>query len=297
MSETFIALAPAKINIGLEILGRRADGYHEIVSVLQTIEIVDTFHWADNGEPFSLESPTDIPPASDLVRRALETASNRKQWTGTLTVTKQIPMSAGLGGGSTDAATALLIADPDASPDLLHARAARLGSDVPFFLTGGTAIARGTGTDLHSLSGPESYVVILTPNIEIASKTATLYGSLSVADFSDGQQVEQIAGSLAEGEIPRVQPPNAFTRALETRQPVRDAREALLRAGAPWVTVSGAGPSLYTMVQDQSQALAIARRVTPEEGQVFVARTVSGNQYTESARELGRRIHGTRPVR
>lgn len=290
MNNRYTALAPAKINIGLEVISRREDGYHELVSVLQTISLADRFEWTDNGQPFTFVSPRGVPPETDLVRRALQSGSDQESWSGTLEVTKNIPVSAGLGGGSSDAATALMIADPDANLAILHERAARLGSDVPFFLEGGTALARGTGTDLTFQEGPDCYIVILTPEIAIPSKTATLYGALTMADFSSGQQVEAIAGQLAAGEIPRTQPPNTFARALESWEPVRLTREALLRAGAPWVTVSGAGPSLYTMVPDESQAAAIARQVRPEEGQVRVARTVSGNQYAEMARELGRRI-------
>ncbi len=292
MSNHFTALAPAKINIGLEVIGRRDDGYHELVSVLQTISIVDRFEWTEDGLPFTYESPADIPPGSDLVNRALQTATDQRAWSGTLRLSKNIPVSAGLGGGSSNAATALLVADPDTDPDTLHERAARLGSDVPFFLSGGAAIAWGTGTELTFQQGPDCHIVILTPEIAIPSKTATLYGALTMADFSNGQQVEALAGQLAAGEIPRLPPPNAFARALESWEPVHLAREALLRGGAPWVTVSGAGPSLYTMVPDESQAAAIARKIGPEEGQVLVARTVSGNQYAEMARELGRRIRG-----
>lgn len=293
MSNRYTALAPAKINIGLEVTGRRDDGYHELVSVLQTISIVDRFDWTDNGQPFSLVSPPDIPPETDLVRRALQTAPDQHAWSGSLNVTKHIPISAGLGGGSSDAAIALMIADPDAKPAILHDRAGRLGSDVPFFLSGGTAVARGTGTDLMFQEGPDCFVVILTPEIAIPSKTATLYGALTMADFSSGQQVESIAVQLAAGEIPRQQPPNAFARALESWEPVQKAREALVRAGAPWVTVSGAGPSLYTMVPDESRARDIAGRLGSDEGQVLVAQTVTGIQYAGMARELGRRIRRT----
>lgn len=292
MTGIITVASPAKINIGLEVTQRRDDGYHELVTIMQAISLADVFEWTDTGKPFVYQSPPGIPPEIDLTARALATATDRQSWSGTLRVLKHIPVSAGLGGGSSNAAIALLIADPDADDATMHERASSLGSDVPFFLTGGTAVARGTGTDLTPQSGSGGWVVVLTPDIAIPSKTATLYRSLSVADFSDGKQVEAIANLLATGTIPAEQPPNTFTGALEAFEPVRQAREMLLQAGAPWVTVSGAGPSLYTLVADENQANAIADRIRPEEGKVFLARTVSDTRHADAARELGRRIRG-----
>lgn len=290
------ALAPAKVNIGLEVVGRRDDGYHEVVTILQTVSIFDRFSWRSTGEPLFYRSPQGIHVDTDLVRRALASSGPRFP-SGVLRLEKNIPVSAGLGGGSSNAALALRLAHPDSGDDELEDLAAKLGSDVPFFVRGGTALATGTGTTLTPITAPSAWCVIVSPHFAIPSKTQTLYRSLNPNDFTAGQKVREHAVNLERGFLPASAPPNAFERALRGYDAVSRAFAALDEAGAPWVSVSGAGPSVFTMVLDYALAASIAEQVSPANGQIFVARTVPANAHTASIRTMAASIRDDHAVR
>lgn len=267
-----VAVAPAKVNLGLEVVGRRADGYHELVSVLQAVSLFDRFEWTATGAPFEYTGPAGVRLADDLVGRALALAPDHDLWTGRLRVVKRIPMAAGLGGGSSDAALALRLALPGASGDELHAHAARLGADVPFFLRGGTMLASGTGTTLVRRTTLVLWFVLVTPDIQIPDKTRTLYRGLVPSDFSNGETVRSFSGTLGDTRSM----PNAFTRQLLDDARVRYAYDCLGRAGGELVSISGAGPTVYVAVEHYADAARIASRVPAGAGRVVVVRSVRG---------------------
>ncbi len=283
-----VALAPAKVNLGLEVVGRRPAGYHEIVTILQTITLADRFEWRETGRPFLYHGPDGVPREADLVARALALAPDRETWIGELRVVKQIPAAAGLGGGSSDAALALRLALPDTDDATLAARAARLGSDVPFFFVPtGRALATGTGTMLAPLPAAPLWVVLVTPPIEITGKTAALYGGLLPGDFSDGTAVR----ALAQGNAwPKVLP-NAFLRQLLDRPEVRYAYDCLWRAGATRVTASGAGPTVFALAATWAETAAIAARMPADAGATRVARS-SGAPDGDAARWMALALRG-----
>lgn len=152
----------AKVNLGLQVLGRRPDGYHEIRSVLQTVSLADRLEIGLGGPGIALEVDDPALPSGseNLVFRAAERLlAHLPAPPGLkLRLIKKIPAGAGLGGGSSDAAAALVGIDHllglGTPASVLLAHAAALGSDVPFFLTGGTALATGTGTDIAPLPEP-----------------------------------------------------------------------------------------------------------------------------------------------
>ncbi len=297
MAPNAVALAPAKINIGLEITGRRSDGFHNIVSILQTVSLYDRLEWSASQGEFRYESPAGIESDEDLTRTALLSAPDHSDWTGCLRLHKAIPVAAGLGGGSSDASLALRLACPDASAESLAGRSTLLGSDVPFFLEGGTSLATGTGAIIERLPFLDTWCVIVTPRLVIPNKTRTLYASLKAGDYSDGAVVRCLArAASAHGTIDEC-PPNAFTDHLLTYPEIRVARQALQTAGANWVSVSGAGPSLYTLVRDYRSARAIANRVPLAAGEIFVARTLPRQHDHLAAKNLARLLHGGLPAR
>jgi 4-diphosphocytidyl-2-C-methyl-D-erythritol kinase len=282
---TLVALAPAKINVGLEVIRRRDDDYHEVVTVMQAISLFDRFIWSPTCDSFSYSSPESIDSGDDLVRRALDRTSLIPRLRGRLKLEKSIPMAAGLGGGSSDAALALTIAYPDAETKTLHRLAEELGSDVPFFLTGGTALASETGTKLHPLPDQHAWFVVVTPAIRIADKTRTFFQSLNAEDFSDGQRVLGIAARLQAGQSIESSPPNAFTRLLMAFPEVSSAWFALEHAGAPWISISGAGPSVYTLVQTYAEARAVHSRLSGKQ-RSFVARALPANVNRNTAARI-----------
>lgn len=291
------AVVPGKVNLGLEVLGRRSDGYHEVRTILQTVSLFDRFVYTPGEIPFQYRSPCGLEPETDLVSRALATVESTIGWTGTLTLEKHIPEAAGLGGGSSDAAFAITLAHPDRPLDQRQDLGQRLGSDVPFFLRGGTAIASGTGTNLQPLPTPDVWFVILVPGFAIPSKTRTMYAALTEADFSDGGQVEAIANAIQHA-APLQQPlPNAFERALMGYPALAQAGKALKDAGAGSVSVSGAGPALYTVTASYLDAVTIQRRLHPASGRAFVAHTTRADDRQAAAHRLARMMRGEHSVR
>src|SRR3954453_22447498 len=197
--------AYAKLNLGLEILGRRPDGYHEIVSVTQTISLADTVHITAGGS-FSVQMrPPLVSDDDNLAGRASQAlaAAAGIAASGRLTVRKRIPLAAGLGGGSSDAASALQLLDRMWDTRLGNARlaeiAATIGSDVPLFLAGAPNLIRGRGEIVEPLLPPPTFwVVLATPDLSPADKTRALYRSLTPGDLSDGAATVALAAPRGE---------------------------------------------------------------------------------------------------
>ena len=254
--------APAKLNLGLEVVGRRADGYHDLVTIFQAIDLVDRLTLIPCP---TLRLICDDPTLAGADNLALGALAALRRVAGITTgavveLAKAIPTAAGLGGASSDAAAALLGARRlwDAGiPDLALAHLALdLGSDVPFFLRGGTALATGRGERLEPLPSPTAWFVVVSPRLVIPRKTATLYGALTATDFSDGGCVRRQAARLLGGEpLAADLLGNAFARALYALRPQLAELPALMRQhGAPAVALSGAGPSHYAVFAEVAAA-------------------------------------------
>lgn len=286
-----IALAPAKVNLGLEVLGGRSDGYHEIATILQTVSIFDRFEWFDTASRFAYESPLGVDPESDLVAVALARHADTGRWSGRLRLVKDTPIAAGFGGGSADAALALALAQPESNRMELESIASGLGSDVPFFIRGGASLATGTGTTLHDLPSFDAWFVIVTPPVSVHEKTSQMYGSLTEDDYSDGGTVRSAASRMTDGDRPGPCFPNAFTRALREIREVRAAWHALKMAGGN-VNVSGAGPTLFAVTTSYREAAAIAARISPDAGRTRVACTLPAWWQASGVRRLASRVRG-----
>ncbi|MDP9471259.1 MAG: 4-(cytidine 5'-diphospho)-2-C-methyl-D-erythritol kinase [Chloroflexota bacterium] len=261
-------LAPAKLNLGLEVVGRRADGFHDIVTILQAIALTDRL----TLQPFPSLRFTCSDPALEgddnlafAALRALQAEAGVHHG-GWLHLDKTIPAAAGLGGASSDAAAALRLARhcwaPTLGDERLAAIAASLGSDVPFFLGGRTALASGRGERLEPIPSPNAlWFVVATPSVAIPRKTGTLYGSLTPADFSSGARVRQQAALLySTGSLDPALLGNAFCAPLYRLQPaLEQVPHAFRQAGAPFVALSGSGPSHYTAIDCETTARAIAQ--------------------------------------
>jgi len=277
----------AKVNLGLEITGRRADGYHELVTIFQTVDLADEITVANAPDgALTLAADPALGGEQNLIlraARALAAHSGTKRGAA-LTLTKGIPVAAGCGGSSSDAATALIalrelwaLPTTDAA---LATLATRLGADVPFFLRGGTALATGIGERLTPLPPqPKAWFVLVTPRLDPpADKTRRLYEALMSGDFSDGTRTLDQAARLRRGEP--VDPAlliNSFAAPLARLFPVLATWEALiLKTGAPFVQPSGSGPTLYTIAPSETAARAIARALAKTDATVAVARSIKG---------------------
>jgi 4-diphosphocytidyl-2-C-methyl-D-erythritol kinase len=282
---------PAKINWMLEVLGHREDGYHEVRTVMQAIDLCDTLEFAaGEGVGLEVEGPHEV-TEDDLVLRAAALLDGGDGRGARVRLTKRVPVAAGLGGGSSDAAAALRGLNElwglGRSPDALAQMAASLGSDVPFFLASGTALAEGRGERVMPLpDAKRAWLVLLAPPLAMADKTRRMYAALIPSDFSDGARTEACVAAIREGRSPADGDLyNAFERAAYQVFDGLDAyREALLAAGAARVHVAGAGPALFALAADEPSARAMLSRLRPLGGRAFAARTLTA---AESLRREG----------
>lgn len=246
--------APAKLNLGLEILGVRDDGFHEIRTLMAMLEFGDDL-LVSTAPELTVEGIPGVGHDANLISRAVVAF---RVLTGAdvhvdISVTKRLPIAAGLGGASTDAAAALLalnaIADVPMSNGDLHLLAAELGSDVPFFLGSPLALSSGTGTDLSPLVPVPFDVILIVPYLRIANKTATLYKLLEPVDCSDGVRIQEGIRALAMRQVPdRFMLKNAFECPLYSLAPeMLELRKVLDSVDCIAVGLSGAGPTHYVI--------------------------------------------------
>ncbi|TAK32149.1 MAG: 4-(cytidine 5'-diphospho)-2-C-methyl-D-erythritol kinase [Chloroflexota bacterium] len=280
----FVIRAPAKVNLALEVLNKRPDGYHEIVSVVQTIELCDELIFEPSDDLEVISENLSVPGEENLVLRAAEALQratlSRKG--ARIRLVKRIPAGTGLGGGSSDAAATLWTLNhlwgchlPEAE---LARLAATLGSDVPFFLIGATALVEGRGDRVSPLPQiPPSWLVLVALPADLPNKTAALYRALTAADFSDGRRtrllVERISGGHAPSEALFV---NTFERVADELFPgLSERRQLLLDAGARSAHLSGSGPALYSLEHSAEDAARVAGRLSAMDVPVLVTRTTS----------------------
>lgn len=251
----------AKVNLTLEILGKRRDGYHNLVSVMQTVGLCDeiSFGEEDRGELEVTCDNDQIEPENNL---ALKAAEVLRRHTGTvlgasISIRKSIPVSAGLGGGSTDAAATLRglnrLWNLKMSLDDLTEIAADVGSDVPFLIRGGTALVQGRGEDVTPIAAAKvPRFLILCPNIELPNhraKTASVFSHVNESMFTRGNLSHKLAARIrAGGDCPPEFFFNQFgTIAEDLFNGWGAERDVLLTLGASDVMLCGAGPSLFTV--------------------------------------------------
>ncbi|MFO8081249.1 MAG: 4-(cytidine 5'-diphospho)-2-C-methyl-D-erythritol kinase [Armatimonadota bacterium] len=276
--ESSIALSAfCKVNLCLEITGRRDDGYHDLATVFQTVSLADGVTVeAHEDAGISVSVPDGGAPEGEanLCWQAAELYQKERGWPGGAAVTldKRVPSGAGLGGGSSDAAAVLRgLAELDQAPPgqaSLEEIAQGLGADVPFFLTGGTAVATGRGDMITSLPDlPACRILVVRPDLEIS--TGEAYSLLREEDFTDGRRASEMADAIAAGaatEIPR-HVFNGFSRVLEERWPVLgDLKQALLDRGAIAAEITGSGSAVFGIFDDHAVALAAGEAVA-ERGQ------------------------------
>jgi 4-diphosphocytidyl-2-C-methyl-D-erythritol kinase len=277
--------APAKINLHLQVVGRRPDWFHELRTLLQCIDLADRLEATalPSGQLELSVEPRGAAPEDDgnLVLRA---ARALQQQLGAspgarLRLHKQIPAGAGLGGGSSDAAAALVLLDQLWSaglpPSTLHLLAAELGSDVPFFLYGGLALGVGRGEEIYPLADlPSLGVVVVMPEIEI--ETAEVYRRLpeeltwrrpesSVYSFSAGLDTDLYWGGVR----------NDLQAIVTAGWPeVADALESLQSLSPVHAAVTGSGAAVFALFPEPDQARQAAAELQ-QPGRVHVGTTLS----------------------
>ncbi len=265
-------MAPAKLNLTLEILARGENGFHEIRSVAQTINLCDTIRFR-LGESVEFScSDADWVASESLVSR---TVNLLREAVGCsrgvlIEVEKRIPLLSGLSGDSSDAAAALRglnrLWELGLSQEELLGLAARLGSDVTFFLYGGTALLEGRGEAVTSLPPfPHNWVVLVLPPVpRMPGKTARLYSGIRESHYSDGSITDRLVACLNQGGgIPSSLLFNVFDEVAPGSFPgLESYRQQFLEAGAPEVHLAGSGPVLFSLVRDRVGAEEICQHLS-----------------------------------
>jgi len=276
--------APAKINLTLEVLGERPDGFHEIRSVIQAIDLYDTLSFRSNHQlRFSCDNPDFIADKSLVSRAAamLQEASGSAEGA-TVEIKKRIPMVAGLGGDSSDAAAVLSGLNKlwklRLSPARLLEMAPGLGSDVPFFLYGGTALVEGRGEKVTRLPPlPRRWVVLLVPPFpRMLKKTTQLYASLKPSHYTDGQITEKLVKALTDrrGFRPSMLFNTFENTAFELFPKLKLYRDHFVKLGAYNVHLAGSGPALFAMLDDKFQAENLYARCELQGLECYLAETL-----------------------
>ena len=263
--------AYAKLNLTLEVIRKRDDGYHDLASIMQTVDLYDELEFSESEEiefncsDGALSSDDNlVVKAANALRETAEVQQGVK-----ITLTKHIPVAAGLGGGSADAAATLRglnrLWGLSLNEQQLIDVANRVGSDVPFLVSGGTAMVGGRGETLERLPPPEiGRLVIISPNLshddsEI-SKTARMFGMLSPATHTTGSLTRKLAARMMEGgDCHPAFMFNVFQQVAPRAFPDwQAAHDTFTRLGASDIILTGAGPSMFAIAPSKEIGTAWA---------------------------------------
>ena len=281
--------ANAKINLTLDILGKRPDGFHEVAMVMQSIGLHDTLTMekTDGEIALSINVPWLKADEKNLAWRAAELVRQEYGLTGgvRMELTKRIPIAAGLAGGSADAAAVLKgmneLYDLQMSEARLCELGAKLGSDIPFCLMGGTMLATGRGEVLTRLADmPETWVVLAKPRISVS--TAWAYQNYDEQGAEKHPDNEAIKKAIARGNRKAVA--GLLCNVLESvtikkYDVIADYKQMMLDKGAMASMMSGSGPTVFGLARSREQAEAIANVLRQNtNADVFVTRTFQMNR-------------------
>jgi len=278
----------AKINLHLHVLGKRDDGFHDIFTVFQTISLADELTF-ELSEKLELECDAPLVPVDDfnlIIRAAKALSSDRGA---RITLRKRIPMGGGLGGGSSNAAAALVglnrLWGLRRSAEELWRIASGLGSDVPFFLLGGTAIGTGRGTEIEPIGDVSpTKIIVVTPDVHVS--TAEAYAGIQAENLTIAESNRILRVCRLEAESPdflRTTLINDFEPTVFARFPeIGRAKKMLLELGADRALMSGSGASVFGIFDKEETRQAALKALDNEVNwRKFAVAAVSRDEYRE----------------
>lgn len=281
--------AYAKVNIGLDVLRRRPDGYHELKMIMQTVDICDDLTFEKEGEPGirlridGADLPTD---ENNLIYRAAALLMEEKKIREgvAITLTKRIPIAAGMAGGSADAAATMRglnsLFEMGYSVEELRKLGVKLGADIPYCISGGTMLSEGIGEVLTPLPAPpKCYLAVAKPDIDVS--TAFVYQNLRVDSLPFHPDIDGMADALAAGDLQGIT--DRMGNVLETvtvpAYPVIDRiKKRMCELGAENALMSGSGPTVFGIFKERETAVKAAETIRKEKlaGAVFATWFCSG---------------------
>jgi 4-diphosphocytidyl-2-C-methyl-D-erythritol kinase len=309
MTRAVSVRAHAKINLDLRVLGLRPDGYHELRTVFQALTLHDTLECVGREGPFALECdaagvPLDrtnlIWRAADALWRALRRPGPARD--AVVRLRKRIPLQAGLGGGSADAAAALVglahVWGVPLRPAQLTDLGATLGADVPFFLSGGTALGLGRGDEVYPLADlPRHWIVLLVPGFGVSTSDA--YGWYA-ADRALGGVPAVREPQYVPGPWPSraAQMINDLEAPIARRHPeIEQMKIALRRSGALAAAMSGSGSTVFGLFQKRQDATAAVDRLSGAGWRALLTESMGRGEYARRARPARLRLAVSRKPR
>jgi 4-diphosphocytidyl-2-C-methyl-D-erythritol kinase len=283
----------AKLNLGLEVLGPREDGYHELRTLFQTIDLHDDIVLRPLPREIRVRCAHPQVPADEsnlAVRAARELRRYARLGRGVeIAITKRIPVAGGLGGGSSNAAAVLMGLDRlwklGLGPAGLHPLARRLGADVPFFLVGGTALGLARGDEVYPLRRQvRAHVVVVDPGVPVSTAAVFRRLDASLTPRENSNTIFRFVSSDLEGDGGWRLLSNDLEEAALEEAPVlakqgRRIRGVLVQEGAFWAALSGSGSSFFGLFDDARRARKARAALAREGFTVSRARTLSLDQY------------------
>lgn len=283
--QKIILKAPAKINWTLGILGKRSDGYHDISTIMQSVAIYDEIIMERSTEPIlSVSVDTGEVPGGmhNIAYRAAKLMLDTFKIDGGINIYihKNIPIAAGMGGGSSDGAAVMLgiehMYDIDVSREKLIHMGKDVGADIPFCLFGGTALAEGIGEKLTPLPPIDTvWLVIVKPNFNIS--TGEIYGLVDMEQRYRQPDNKAFIQALHDGDLDRMSchGGNVLEEISAKLYPrIYDIKADLLEAGAIYALMSGSGPSVFGVFRSEREAQWAHNKLKDKYGQVFVTHTI-----------------------
>lgn len=276
----------AKINLTLDVTGKRADGYHDMAMVMETVELCDILRFSHEGQGLQVRSnlnflPEDAGNLAAIAARQFEKATGRSVEPLTIEIEKHIPVCAGTAGGSSDAAAVLRYLnramETHLSREELEEMGASIGSDVPYCVAGGTALAQGRGERLTNLPRlPRCGFVLCKPAFSIS--TPALFAQLDRCKLSRHPDTQGVRQALAAGDLAGVARRlyNVFEDVLLPRQrrAVEEIKHALIDGGALGAAMTGTGPTVFGLFADDDRASATAERLRESYPDTFFCHNV-----------------------
>ena len=290
--------AYAKLNLTLEVLGRRADGYHEVRTVLQTIDLADRLVVRPGADLRVQCDEPSLEGENNLVWQAAVALAEYRNIPprAHIMLEKRIPIGMGLGGGSSDAASALVALNQlwglGLSAGELACLAAKLGSDVAFFLWGGTEAAAGRGEQIRPLPPlPALPVTLICPESTLPDKTKKLYSQLTPDHYSDGESTRRLTEILEAGEFVSDMGHNVFESvALRAFPELSGLRRRASQICGDRLHLCGAGPALFVLPSSEEEYLKVSNALQPSGARVYLVNTIAP-RHTGAIPDAGGRGH------